>query len=657
MPKRACSLCPALIVAAAYSGAALTAQSADDYARAIRANDLAALHQMCRPRVGAVQDRLGWTPLHYAALYGSPEAVRLLLEAGADPNARNNADVTPLIFGAYSFEKTRLMVEKRADVNAKAKDGSTPLWVAAGARANEQTVRYLLEKGADPRHTRPGGADYLMRAASHEDAAVIRLLLEKGLDPHKAMDSGDTALTESFGLGGREQTRILIAAGADVNAATTDAGRVKNGPVDSFGITPLMLAAFMDPPSGVTALITAGAKLDATDHRHMTALMMAVATDRANPANVQRLIDAGADLNVPDRYGETALDWARKYRNPEILTALEKAGATGKGLPPAPRKPADYKPDAREAVTRASALLARSSTAFLAAGGGCVGCHHQPFAGRVFGALKAAGLPADAALRQSLLDGVVAVRPRIMNPAALLNAFGGMIDSFLYPLAGLADMGEPASALTDALVHYVAEVQSPSGEWSEQFARPPLQESAITRTMMAIQALKTYGWAGRRDEFDGRIAKARAWLMTARTWTTIDEADRAMGLWLAGAAQADIKASGEKLLREQRADGGWAQTQYLDADAFGTGTVLNTLRKTGLLEVSDVAYRRGARFLLDTQFPDGSWYVRSRAVKLQPYFQSEFPFDHDQWISNAATGYAVMALAPVAGAGPVLARR
>jgi hypothetical protein len=60
------------------------------------------------------------------------------------------------------------------------------------------------------------------------------------------------------------------------------------------------------------------------------------------------------------------------------------------------------------------------------------------------------------------------------------------------------------------------------------------------------------------------------------------------------------------------------------------------------------AYKRGAQYLLDTQFPDGSWYVRSRVVKLQPYFQSAFPFDHDQWISNSATAYAVMALAPVA---------
>ena len=75
-----------------------------------------------------------------------------------------------------------------------------------------------------------------------------------------------------------------------------------------------------------------------------------------------------------------------------------------------------------------------------------------------------------------------------------------------------------------------------------------------------------------------------------------------------------------------------------------------SLRKTGFSSVTDAVYQKGARFLLNTQFPDGSWYVRSRVVKLQPYFQSAFPYDHDQWISNSATAYAVIALAPVAAA-------
>jgi hypothetical protein len=49
-------------------------------------------------------------------------------------------------------------------------------------------------------------------------------------------------------------------------------------------------------------------------------------------------------------------------------------------------------------------------------------------------------------------------------------------------------------------------------------------------------------------------------------------------------------------------------------------------------------------YLLKTQLDDGSWHVASRAVKFQPYFQSGFPHDHDQWISASATAWATMAL-------------
>jgi len=72
--------------------------------------------------------------------------------------------------------------------------------------------------------------------------------------------------------------------------------------------------------------------------------------------------------------------------------------------------------------------------------------------------------------------------------------------------------------------------------------------------------------------------------------------------------------------------------------------VLDTLFKIGLLQAGDPAYQRGVAFLMKTQFPDGSWYVRSRAPKFQPYFQSGFPFGDDQWISSSGTAWAVMAL-------------
>jgi ankyrin repeat protein len=625
--------------------------TADDYLRAIRANDLATLTSLCKTNPATVRDRLDYTPLHYAAVYGSTEAVRTIINAGGDPNARNKTESTPLMYAAWSLERTRLLVEKGGDVNAKATDGSTPLSVALGVPDNEATVHFLVDKGADVKLLTAGGADYLERAAARQDVSILRLFLDKGLDPHRADKSGTTALIVSLRCDGGAKARLLIASGADVNAFDTDAGKVKNGPIESTGETPLMDAAVCGETSVVADLIKAGARLDTTDTvRHMTALMRAVAMDGTNPETVSLLISSGASLDIADRFGETALDWARKFRNPAVVGLLEKAGAKEKGLSAAPVRPADYHPSAQQAVVRASTLLATSNIAFFREGGGCTGCHHQPFAGRAFAALKSAGLTPDPRLRQILVDAMVADSARMSPRLPLMLSRGGGLASFTYPLAGLAEMGEPANEFTDLVVHFVAEGQEASGAWNITGSRAPLQESSISATMLSVSALKSYGWPARRAEFDDRIFRAKTWLLQARAVTTVEEADRLLGLWLAGAPAADIRSTAETLLARQHTDGGWAQTPYLDSDAYGTGAVLDALRRTGFLKPSDPAYQKAAQFLLNTQFPDGSWYVRSRAVKLQPYFQSEFPYGHDQWISNSATAYAVMALAPVAGA-------
>jgi squalene cyclase len=94
----------------------------------------------------------------------------------------------------------------------------------------------------------------------------------------------------------------------------------------------------------------------------------------------------------------------------------------------------------------------------------------------------------------------------------------------------------------------------------------------------------------------------------------------------------------------QREDGGWSGNPYLKSDAYATGEALYALYESGAISTSEPAYRRGVDYLLRTQYPDGSWYVRSRAMKFQPYFESGFPYGHDQWISAAATSWASMAL-------------
>ena len=51
------------------------------------------------------------------------------------------------------------------------------------------------------------------------------------------------------------------------------------------------------------------------------------------------------------------------------------------------------------------------------------------------------------------------------------------------------------------------------------------------------------------------------------------------------------------------------------------------------------------QFLLNTQFADGSWFVKTRAIPLQPPLEIGFPHGRDQWISAAGTNWATMALA------------
>jgi hypothetical protein len=50
------------------------------------------------------------------------------------------------------------------------------------------------------------------------------------------------------------------------------------------------------------------------------------------------------------------------------------------------------------------------------------------------------------------------------------------------------------------------------------------------------------------------------------------------------------------------------------------------------------------KYLLSTQASDGTWHVRTRALPIQPYFESGYPYEHDQWISGAAAAYATMAI-------------
>ncbi len=121
----------------------------------------------------------GSTPFMYAVLYTGTATLERLLKLGADPNKRNDANVTALMWAATDLEKTRLLLGHGADVNARSSDMRTPLMIAARRPGNASAVKLLLDHGANPNPNAHPAAESspLIEAATAGDAASMELLM------------------------------------------------------------------------------------------------------------------------------------------------------------------------------------------------------------------------------------------------------------------------------------------------------------------------------------------------------------------------------------------------------------------------------------------------------------------------------------------------
>jgi hypothetical protein len=258
---------------------------------------------------------------------------------------------------------------------------------------------------------------------------------------------------------------------------------------------------------------------------------------------------------------------------------------------------------------------------------------------------KGIAVPED--LVRKNLDDILAVLRPAAGPAmqGRQNVPGGVALTVGYGLAALAAERYAPDKVTASHVHWTLVTQMPDGSWlGNGQNRPPIEFSTVSHTAIAVRGLTLYPIPGRKAEIDRALAKAQKWLLKTDAPTAEERAMRLLGLVWTNASQNAVKTAVEDVVRRQTTGGGWSQLPQLDADAYATGLSLVALHEAGM-RVTDEAYRKGVRFLLTTQYADGSWLVRTRSFPTQPYFESGFPFGPHQWVSAAGTAWAAQAIA------------
>ena len=143
-------------------------------------------------------DSTGRSPLSWAAQRGEDEAVRLLLEYGADPNNHDNSNMTPLHYAAQADTPNFLL-----------------LLIGYGARISQQTRGWTALHYA---------------CCLHDNVAYVKPLLDHGVDVDKRTYVGKTALSFAVIRNHLRTAAFLTGVGADLNV------------LDSEGISPLAVS-------------------------------------------------------------------------------------------------------------------------------------------------------------------------------------------------------------------------------------------------------------------------------------------------------------------------------------------------------------------------------------------------------------------------------
>jgi len=274
----------------------------------------------------------------------------------------------------------------------------------------------------------------------------------------------------------------------------------------------------------------------------------------------------------------------------------------------------------------------------------CFSCHHQTLPMLAMELSGRKGFDVDRKLLQEQAEFTWKSFEKRREIAAQGKGVGGGSMTVGYGLWALDIAKWKKDSTTTALVSYLLKTQAEDGSWKRSSNRPPLEESDITCTILAVYYMGKFASDDQQPDVDEATKRARAWILGSEPESHEDRVSRLGALALLKADRTELAKAQEEIFESQQDNGGWSQLPEMSSDAYATGLTLFTMQRTGI-SVNDAKFERGVRFLLDSQCDDGSWFVKSRSKPIQRFFDNGDPHGKDQFISIPATSWATAALA------------
>jgi len=223
-----------------------------------------------------------------AVKLGDNQKVALLLEEGAYAEVRDEKGDTPLLYAVKTgnLQVVRMLLKQGVDREARSGNGKGPLELALDS-GNKDMVQCLFDGGVSPDEIGRDNNPLLLKAVRLRDIKTIKLLLHHGVTSGAAGKDGSTALHVAAGEGLMDCMRILLDAGADVNAR------------DDAGATPLWRVMHVADPvqrlRGMELLLAAGADANIRG-REKKSLLVETVRRKLYQESIE-LINYGADVN------------------------------------------------------------------------------------------------------------------------------------------------------------------------------------------------------------------------------------------------------------------------------------------------------------------------------------------------------------------------